>query len=219
MNPLLDIEYQLRTLPRPYVTDAELKILLGGTADSRQGKVQRLVAAGKLVHVRRGLYCLTKRMGYPIQPHPFELAAQVYSPSYISLESALSYHGLTPEAVYTVTCVSIGRAKEFRTPFGVFSYRVVPEAYFYTEVSAVVENNYRFLMAKPWKAICDYVFCYKKDWYDVDPLINSLRIDLSDLPYLSDYEVNALDEYYHHTRVTRFLQGVKQSQFLLQQAL
>ena len=79
------LENKLRNYYRPYITDAELEMLLDGTSDSRYGRVKRLLAQGKLLHIRRGLYCLTEMMGYLTKPHPFELAQHIYAPSYISL--------------------------------------------------------------------------------------------------------------------------------------
>lgn len=194
--------------PRPYLTDAELEVLLQGTPDSRYGKVKRLIAQGKLLHIRRGLYCLTDLAGYPTKPHPFELAQYIYGPSYISLESALSFHKLIPETVYTITSVTGRRAKEFNTPVGIFSYLHVPLENLYTEVELTNKNGYQFFMAKPWKAICDYIFCYKKDWYGLEPLYENLRIELGQLPKLRDEEIQLFDEYYHHQRMSRFLKGI-----------
>mgnify|MGYP003523184722 CR=1 FL=1 len=56
----------------------------------------------------------------------FEIATVIYGPSYISFESALSYHGWIPEAVRTTTCASVKRAKEFETPIGVFFFLHIP---------------------------------------------------------------------------------------------
>ena len=208
MNILL--ENKLRHYSHPYLTDTELEMALDGSADSRYGKVKRLLTQGKLLHIRRGLYCLTKIMGYPIEPHPFELAQYIYAPSYISFESALAYHQLIPETVYTVTSACTKRSKTFNTPLGIFNYLHLPLENFYTEVTLVREQHYRFFMAKPWKAICDYVFYYKKDWNSFEPLIKSLRINREDLPMLRDEEIELLDEYYHHRRLTRFLKAIKQ---------
>ena len=180
------LETQLRNYPRSCITNTELEFLLDGTKDSFYSKVKRMLAQGKLTQLRRGLYCLTETLGYSPKLHPFELAQHIYAPSYISLESALAYHQLIPEAVYTITSVCTKRSKEFHTSLGIFSYLHLPVENFYTEVELITENNYRFFMAKPWKAICDYVFCYKKDWRNLDPLLNSLRINHEDLPLLSD---------------------------------
>jgi predicted transcriptional regulator of viral defense system len=203
------VEKALRRNPRSYITDAELAVLLGGTSDSRYSKVKRLVAQDQLIHIRRGLYCLTEALGFPTKPHPFELAQLIYAPSYISLESALAYHQLIPEAVYVTTSVCTKRSKVFHTPLGEFSYLHLPRENFYAEVELIIENDYRFFIAKPWKAICDYVFCYKKDGSQLAPLLQNLRISHEDLPMLHEEERDRLDEYYRHSRLTRFLKNVK----------
>lgn len=203
------LELALRNYPRSYLTDSELEALLGGTPDSRYGKVKRLLSQGKLLHIRRGLYCLTDKVGYLPKPHPFELAQHLYGPSYVSLESALSFYKLIPETVYTVTSATSKRSKEFQTPLGVFSYSHLPLENFYTEVELIKENGYQFFMAKPWKAICDYVFCYRRNWNTLEPLLEGLRMNPEYLPALRNEEIQLLDEYYHHTRISLFLKGVQ----------
>lgn len=203
------LEATLRSHPRPYLTDTDLEALLDGTPDSRYGKVKRMLAQGKLLHIRRGLYCITDVIGYLKKPHSFELAQYIYGPSYISLESALSFHNLIPEAVYTITSVTSKRSKEFETPLGIFSYQQVPLEDLYTEVELIKENEHQFFMAKPWKAICDYIFCYRKDWKNLEPLLKSLRINLENLPILRNEEIQLFDEYYHQKRVSLFLKGIQ----------
>lgn len=61
-------------LPHPFITESELRAYLGGTPDSRYGKVRRLLAKDKLLHIRRGLYALTEEGGARKKLHPFELA-------------------------------------------------------------------------------------------------------------------------------------------------
>lgn len=194
---------------RPYLSETELELTMNGTPDSRYSKVKRLLAQGKLLHIRRGLYCLTDKMGCVTKPHPFELAQYIYGPSYISFESALSFHRLIPETVYTVTSATGKRSKEFQTPLGAFSYLHLPIENLYTQVELIKENDYQFFMAKPWKAICDYVYSYKKNWTSLEPLSESLRINLEDLPILRDEEIQLLEEYYHNTRLDRFLKGIR----------
>jgi hypothetical protein len=196
-------------LPRdhrsPYLTDSELEMLLDGSPDSRYGKVKRLLAQNQLLHIRRGLYYLK---GHTSKPHPFELAQIIYAPSYISLESALAYHQLIPEAVYSITSACAKRSKEFHTPLGVFNYLHLPLENFYTEVELITEGEHQFFMAKPWKAISDYIYCYKKNWRNLQPLLESLRISREDLPPLSTQEIDRLDEYYHRRHVSRFLKNI-----------
>jgi len=198
---------QLQGLQRPYLTTPELDLLIDGSTDSRYGKIKRLLEKGRLLHIRRGLYCTTD-ITNSNKPHPFELAQYIYGPSYISFESALAYHQLIPEAVYATTSACCKRSKEFHTPLGVFSYLHLPTIDFYTQVELVNENNYHFFMATPWKAICDYIFCYKKNWGNLDPLISSLRIDPEELPKLTDKKIELLDDYYKNKKISLFLRNV-----------
>jgi predicted transcriptional regulator of viral defense system len=43
----------------------------------------------------------------------FEIANRIYSPSYISFETALFWHGLIPESVYGITSASTRRTYKF----------------------------------------------------------------------------------------------------------
>ena len=201
-------ENKLRNYPRLHITNIELEILFAGSANSRYSKIKRLINQGKLIHIRRGLYVLTELLGHVAKPHPFELAQYIYAPSYISLESALAYHTLIPEAVYTVTSACARRSKEFNTPLGLFSFSHLPLKNFYTEVERITKDDYQFFMAKPWKAICDYIYCYKKNWKSLAPLAQDLRINLEDLPMLGDAEIAMLDEYYHQKQLSNFLKKI-----------
>lgn len=206
------IELKLRNYPGQYIGDSELSALLEGSDYSRYGQVKRALAAGALLRVRRGLYSIPRGLAGLHHAHPFELAAKIYGPSYVSLESALSYHNLIPEAVYTITSVTPKRTTKFNTPLGLFTYQHLPSENFFVEVERVEEerrlNKTIYFMATPWKAITDFVFCYKKDWRDIDPLINSLRIEPESLPILDEKTLISLENYYKSSRVTKFLQGV-----------
>lgn len=196
-----------RLLQKPLFTDEQARLLLGGSKDSRYGILKRAIATGDLIHLRRGLYLLAPQLSR--QPaHPFEIAQQIYGPSYVSLESALSYHQLIPETVHTVTSSTIKRAKAFETKVGTFSYSSFPNHNFYLEVKRVTQGDSIFFVASPWKAICDYVYTYKKEWEGLAPLTTSLRIEPEDLAKLSKASMTALSQYYNNRRVTRFLQSI-----------
>lgn len=190
------LERVLQRYPRPYITDTELDILIDGTPDSRYSKVKRLIAQGCLLRIRRGLYCITEEVGYTRKPHPYELSPFIYGPSYISLESALSFHQLIPEAVYTITCMTGKRSKDFQTPFGLYRYHHLPLENLFLEVELIQDSGYQFFMAKPWKAICDYLFCHEKNATPFESILEDLRINSEDLPTLGDETRYLLDEYY-----------------------
>jgi len=120
------IETVKAQIPNDFFTTAELMRILLKSPDGHYGLVKRAIAKGDIIRIRRGLYVLSKRHqrnGIDL----FELAQTIYGPSYISLESALSYHRWIPEGVQTTTSVSQNRSIEFRTPLGVFSYSRMPK--------------------------------------------------------------------------------------------
>ncbi len=63
-------------------------------------------------------------------------------------------------------------------------------------------------MAGPWRALCDYVYVYKKAWTSVDPLVKSLRIDKQDLRRSEAAELLNLKQNTKSRRVLRFIDGV-----------
>jgi hypothetical protein len=193
--------------PSVYVTEDQLAHFLAGTPNSRYARLSRAVKKGDLARIKRGLYCLSERLVNQ-RSHPFELAQFIYGPSYVSLESALSYHGLIPEAVHIITSVTSRRNKEFMTPFGQFSYHHLPVDNFFLGVYYLKENKHQFFMASPWKAILDYIYCYKKEWLSLIPLQDNLRIELEDLPKISSGDLEQFKTFYHSKRIDHFVKNI-----------
>ena len=138
------------------------------------------------------------------------VAQHIYGPSYISLESALSWHGWIPEAVYTLTSVSFYKSKDYKTPLGLFSYSHVPQNIFYESVERHIDQEgYIFFMAKPLKALVDYIYINKIDFDSVDFLLNSLRIEKEELNKLQNRDFNLLAENYENEKVNQFLSKIK----------
>lgn len=89
----------------------------------------------------------------------FLVANELLSPSYVSLEMALSWHNFIPEGVYTVTSVSTIRPMEYQTEIGDFSYRKIKEgAFFGDELHNVKGSKRTYRIASPEKAVVDYLY-------------------------------------------------------------
>lgn len=188
-------------------SDVELADLLPGTDFSRHALVKRALAKGQLIQIRRGLYCLSdKDRKKPL--NLFSLAQKIYGPSAISLESALSYHGWIPEAVFAVTSVSAQRSHEFKTPLGVFGFARVPAEPFLAGVNLQSEDGDSFFIAGPWRALADYVYVHKKDWRGLKPLRESLRIENEHLEKVDFRELEEIEAAFRSRRVRRFLKGI-----------
>ena len=197
----------------------ELARWVGGSSNRRFALLKRALKSGEVIRIHRGLYCLGSKY-LRQKPDPLVLAQRIYGPSYISLETALSYHGWIPEAVYAITSASMDRSREFETPLGQFSFTRIPQKVFYKEVTRVEKEggskneqgfhiSESFLMASPLKALADYVYAHRLDWISANPVIESLRVDESSL---SGVKVEAFDRLlanYSSRRVRRFLEALR----------
>jgi predicted transcriptional regulator of viral defense system len=176
----------LESWPKSFIRDDDLTQLLQTTDNARYALVKRSFKSGELMRLKKGLYLIAGKVKQ-ILPDEFELALLMYQPSMISLESALSYHGLIPEAVYTTTSVSPKRAQEFKTPIGIFSYKRVPAKGFYIGVHRISTPTGTILIASPWRALADFVYTRRKSWQNLADLEMDMRIDAETL-INEDYE-------------------------------
>ena len=170
-------------------------------------KIHRLVDAGELVPIVRGLYETDGNVpGY-------YLAQTIYGPSYLSFEFALAYYSLIPEAVYNFTSATFEKkkAKQYLTHFGTFTYRDVPSEAYPFGIVLHTENGYGFQIATPEKAICD-------ELYKISPLKNrgelehllfeDLRIDQDEFSQLNKadlFEIAALYHTHNHKLLQEYL--------------
>ena len=205
MNLLTERAFELAKTGIFTYTDA--LVWLGGTRNSVRSKIMRTIDSGEILHIRRGLYCLAKpynRAGISRNM----LANLIYGPSYISCETALSFHGWIPEAVHSVSSVSLDRARTFETPLGYFDYvqiRQTPLLAGVLRVTGEREFEGSYYMAKPLKAIADYVASRGLDWTGKEPLIESLRIEEENLESLSAADFDELDGVYKSLRARKML--------------
>ncbi len=160
--------------PQGYIHDADLAIQLPGSDSSRYAIVKRALKDGLLIRLRRGLYLIGPPISKP-RPDLFELAQQLCAPSAISFETALSYHGWIPEAVYTVYNATPKRRQSFETTLGNFTFLHTPLQGFYNGVERL-ESPTCFL-AGPWKALADIAYSRRSTWNTLAELIGDLRVD------------------------------------------
>ena len=152
MNPILDLA-AYSEIPIP------TQVLLDVLKDYRRpyDKLMELVQQGYLVQLRKGLYHASDLVN-PKIPEPFCIANHLYGPSYVSQEAALSYWGLIPERVYTVSSVTTNSSKEYRIPTGTFTYTHLPSPYYSLGIqSLALTPRQTILIASPEKALCDKI--------------------------------------------------------------
>lgn len=152
-------------------------------------KIARLLAAADLVQLKKGLYVLGAE--HRAAPVSLPLVANLlYGPSCVSLDFALSWHGLIPEGVFQLSSVTARRSRQYDTPVGVFSYAHIPAALY--GIGVQMEQNPDgscFLLAGAEKALCDKLLLTRNlSAYTAAAmrsfLLEDLRIDIEDLARL-----------------------------------
>lgn len=147
-------------------------------------KIDYWVKAGDLIQVKKGLYVLGNRISKK-SPDAFLLANQIYGPSYVSMESALAFHGIIPERVYQIGSVTTKPGKTFETAMGRFDYLHVKPSYFSFGI-----GNYGnpttgyFMLASPEKALWDKIVLtsgvlFRSKLEVMQFLEEDIRVDLS----------------------------------------
>lgn len=167
-----------------------------------KSKLSRMVKQNECFQITKGLY-ETKE-----DTPGYFLAGSIYGPSYISFDFALSYYGLIPEAVYTVTCATYDKKKKkkYENIFGTFTYRDVPKEAFPVGIKLIQDGDYYYRIAEPEKALCDKL-------YTLNPVSNTrqletllldyLRIDLDSLKNLDKEKISSLSKVYHSKNVVK----------------
>lgn len=178
-------------------------------------KITSLLRQGRIVRVKKGLYVF----GDEDRRRPLVrelLANLIYGPSYLSLEYALHYHGLTPEGTEALTSVTCGRSRTFRSAVGVFSYRRIPMNAFRVGMDRVqLDDGRAFLIATPEKALADKIVADRGA--DVGSrealrgyLLDSLRVDPGSLARLDSESLEEIAQGYRSRKIRMLSQLVAQ---------
>ncbi len=178
-----------------------------------RNRITRLLGQKVIVRVKKGLYCF----GEDLRRQPVSrehLANLIYGPSYISLDYALSFHNLIPERVKTVTSVTTRRSRNFDTPLGTYSYRMLAEHRYSIGAALETAGKVPFLMATPEKALVDKVWTDKRfsglrvsDHEDY--LIKDLRIDPSALSQLDKQRLHSIAAAYDSAKINNLIRFLK----------
>jgi predicted transcriptional regulator of viral defense system len=121
-------------------------------------QLSRWVDAKKLIQIRRGWYLIAEPYRSRAIP-PAVIANRVVAPSYLSLEWALSFHGIIPEETPNTTSVTTARAEDFQAAGRLFIYRHIKPSYF-KGYSRVKHDDHEILIASSEKALWDKLYLY-----------------------------------------------------------
>jgi hypothetical protein len=194
------------------VSQAQLARLVEGTPQRRYNLVNRAMQHGELLQLRRGLYLLAPKMQNS-SLHPYVLAQALQPGSYISMETALSFHGWIPESVPTTLSVLPGRRQLVVNHPVLGLYRFYPLALqrgqFLQAVDRHIFSGQAALVAQPLRALLDMVCFRKLEVIDMKTLIASMRIDDELFDSVDPATWELLQQVYLHKRMRECIQSLQ----------
>lgn len=120
-------------------------------------KIHNLLSAEILQPIKKGLYIAGPGLN-AARPEPLLLANHILGPSYVSVDTALSYYGLIPERVFEVSSMTTKASRNFSTVVGLFSYIKLPLPYYsFGIVQEKLSDDQYAMIASPEKALFDKV--------------------------------------------------------------
>lgn len=150
--------------------------LLAFFPDEKKANLKREIFRWKekkrLYALKRGLYELTYPRDFNI-PDMY-VANILYSPSYVSLETALSHYSIIPEVSMAVTSITTKPTRRFRNKHGLFVYHTVHPSVF-AGYYILKSGGFDIHIAEPEKALID--FLYFKNYQDKKFDLGQERLD------------------------------------------
>ena len=141
--------------------------------DFDRNNLTRWCRKGLLVKLRNEFYAFPEFRQVPDASR--YVANLIYSPSYISLHSALAFYGMIPEEVVQVTSVTTLRTARFENPFGSFHYQNVKTPLYFGFEIKLMQDGRGLKLATPEKAVLDLLYLYP--FYNTEQEMEDLRLD------------------------------------------
>lgn len=148
---LIEAQMRLAALKLPVIQTSDASACLKITRPHASKILERLAKAGIVVPITRGLWAFAEKTDPLILP---ELLTAPF-PSYVSLQTALFYHGMISQIPDVIYAVSLSRTRTIHTPIGVFSIHHINSDFFF---GFEFMGSSDIKMAIPEKALLDTLY-------------------------------------------------------------
>jgi predicted transcriptional regulator of viral defense system len=135
-----------------FITVEKVKRLFNVSSNTAHKMLMRWKKYGVINALQRNSYVLTR-----VEVNDYEIANQLVSPSYISLETALNYYGVLPQFPYTITSVTTRKSHKNICQNKEFEYAKISLDLFWG-----YEKQNDALIASPEKAVIDTLYLVSK---------------------------------------------------------
>lgn len=149
---ILKIQQKLKSIGIKIFTISEFRRITNSTEISARKILERYSKNGLFIRLKNGLYCSSFNL-----PSSWLVSNYIVKPSYISYETALSYYGIIPETVYSITSATTKRPKEIKNTLGSFIYHHIDKKVFCGYLPLKQQDD-TILIAEAEKALVDYLF-------------------------------------------------------------
>ena len=184
------IRQQLKLHNLEIFTSQEFINIFGMSRGVAAVTLTRYKKTGYLISPRRGVYYLAGEV-----EDKYKIANKVYSPSYISLDSALAKYSLIPETVYTITSITTKATREFTDDQTVYRYyRIKKEAF----IGYHQEGD--TLFADPEKAVVDYLYFASQGKRQLNDRLDLKKIDRKKVSFYA--------KFFNNTRLNVLIEAV-----------
>lgn len=157
----------------------------------------------KYIHqLKRGVYTLRDE-DRAVKFSSYFLANNLYTPSYISLETALSYYGFIPERVETVTSISSKKTQRFTNNYRNFVYHHIAADLYGDFVTTKDEYGNNFFIATPERAIIDFLYLKTRGLKNITKDIFETSYRLQNLDLLNKSLLRNIEKKFQQKKLTQ----------------
>lgn len=155
---------KLYQFSKTILTNKDLALIWQETnPDNLKAKISYYVKRGVLIRLTRGVFA--KETNY----EPKELATSIYTPSYISFETALQKDGVIFQHYETIFAAGPW-SKTVKIDEHTITFRKLQEEILYNHAGIVYRDNYS--IATPERAFLDTIYLFPKYYFDNLKVLN-----------------------------------------------
>lgn len=174
---------------------SEIAVLLNiNKISTLKSKIHYHIKQGDIYHIRRGLYAKDKNYD------PLELATKIYTPSYISFETALRSSGIIYQHYKSIFVTSY-LARTIECDGRTYIYKAIKSI---LNNSAGIQKEKNYSIAGPERAFLDTIYLHKEyhfdnlnplNWdmvYELAPIYKNISMEKRITKYFNAFKDNPL---------------------------
>lgn len=147
---LIDVYSKLRQIEQPVIQTQDAANYLNVNIQHASKLLARLCAAKRMIHIARGSWAF-----HDIDPLIIPQYITLPFPSYISLQTALFFHGMVSQIPHIIYAASLARTRQYKMHIATISIHHIDPAFFF---DFEMDEKSGIFMATPEKALLDVFY-------------------------------------------------------------